>query len=697
MKLKRSSSAVLKTLLALVCWCCAASAQTYRPTPGFDPRPVTIQEVPLGPQRPITFKDLVEMRDFKGSQISPDGKSVAYVLSQPVLETNSYRTGIFVMETRPGSTPVSLGSAGPPQWDDIGQQLEFRPQWSPDSEYFTFLIQKGATRQIWRWKRAGGKPQQLTRNANDVQSYQWSPDGSKIFFTTHEESDPVQATSLAEQGVVWDGSIRAHKALPLLQAVAIGKPAKTRIWVYDFAENRERKASSDEEKIFSDLQKSPIDDPKAFMAKASLNGAAVAYLIRLQERERFLYHGWAFLLKDQDGKTTPLIPSSTLYIQDFWWSNDASRIYLLRQTEDGRSTLFELRVDNQELREITRTGDQLHTCSLDKAQARAVCVHEKATMPPELVRVNLRTGELQPLVQINPEFHNIKLSPATRLEWKNKYGDPAFGHLVKPLNYEPGKRYPLIVTTYRSFGFLRGAAGDEYPIQVFAANGFAVLSFDRPPTRPPDPNDVKSNLLDWYSPLASLEVVIKTLIDMGIVDPDRKGICGLSNGAEITEFSISHSDLFQAAATSGGSARDPLFYYLAFDRWKQRFKEMLGGGPDGPAAAAWKDLSPALNAHRIKAPLLTQAADTEYLVSLQLFSVLKEQGKPMELVVYPGEAHVKNQPRHRYTIYRRNVDWFNFWLQEKEDPDPSKTEQYRRWRAMRERKESATTASAPAQ
>ena len=57
----------------------------------------------------------------------------------------------------------------------------------------------------------------------------------------------------------------------------------------------------------------------------------------------------------------------------------------------------------------------------------------------------------------------------------------------------------------------------------------------------------------------------------------------------------------------------------------------------------------------------------------------------MELHVFPDEAHIKVQPRHRLAVYRRNLDWFRFWLQGHVDPDPAKAEQYRRWRVMAER------------
>jgi hypothetical protein len=105
--------------------------------------------------------------------------------------------------------------------------------------------------------------------------------------------------------------------------------------------------------------------------------------------------------------------------------------------------------------------------------------------------------------------------------------------------------------------------------------------------------------------------------------------------------------------------------------------------PDGKTAERWRELSPALNAARVTAPLLMNSSDSEYTIALQLYTSLMELNKPVELFIYADEGHIKNQPKHRYEIYQRNLDWFSFWLQHREDPDPAKVEQYLRWRAMR--------------
>jgi dipeptidyl aminopeptidase/acylaminoacyl peptidase len=104
--------------------------------------------------------------------------------------------------------------------------------------------------------------------------------------------------------------------------------------------------------------------------------------------------------------------------------------------------------------------------------------------------------------------------------------------------------------------------------------------------------------------------------------------------------------------------------------------------PDDDTLVRWQRISAGLNAHHINTPLLINAADSEYIADMQLVNSLRDWRKPIEMFIYPGEHHVKNQPKHRYEIYERNVDWFNFWLQGHEISDPEKTEQYRRWEEL---------------
>jgi dipeptidyl aminopeptidase/acylaminoacyl peptidase len=105
---------------------------------------------------------------------------------------------------------------------------------------------------------------------------------------------------------------------------------------------------------------------------------------------------------------------------------------------------------------------------------------------------------------------------------------------------------------------------------------------------------------------------------------------------------------------------------------------------DRPVRERFERLSATLNVEKIRTPLLLNVPDNEYLTSLPLYSAMRGWKKPVEMWVYPDEYHQKIQPKHRYSVYLRNVDWFRFWLKGEEDPDPAKKEQYERWRKLRE-------------
>ena len=669
-------------LLILLCTAGVVSAKSFAAErivskPGFDPTPVKLESIERTSPRPITAMDLLTIRDIKGMQISPDGRKVAFVLVQAVYETNSYRSGLFVVDTVHGGLPENLGTAGPPRFDQIGQLSNYTVAWSPDSQSVTCLINDNGSWQIWGLTN-DGKREQLTHSSTDVEEYEWSPDGKKIIFTTFEPVDVEAAKRVLESGILYDGSIRAYGRDTFPRLVLDAKPRKKHTWVYEVESQKERSATP-EEQIRLAKPSLPEAGPEKLILKTKLSSDGKSQLFAVTD-----YNNYSILLKSLvDNSVTQVKPPSPGYILDLWWNKDGSEIYF-EQIGPPKTALYAVAIKGGTIREISKSHDLLFGFSFDRDQSTSVCIRTNPTLPQEIAILDLKTGLPRTLVNVNPEFQNIALSPAIRIEWKNKYGVATHAHVVKPLNYVPGKRYPLIVTTYASGGFLRGAAGDEYPIQVFAANGFVVLDFNEPPRTIVRDADFNKTRMIWDSPMESLTTAMKMLDDMGLVEANKRGLSGLSFGSEITAYTISHSNLFQAAAMSSSGSYDPYVYDLGDTGW-QKFMATWGlGRPQGEVASRWREISASLNADRINAPVLIQISDSEVLTSLMLRNTLKELNKPIEMFVFADELHVKNQPKHRYEIYQRNLDWFMFWLQGKENTSPDKLEQYARWRTMRE-------------
>ncbi len=651
---------------------------------GFDPTPVRIPSLEKSEPRPVTSMDLLQIRDEKGVSISPNGKYVAFVVGQAVYETNSYRSGLYIVGTAPGSAPVCLGTAGAPRPDSINQWLPESPQWSPDSKYITRLakMNNAASWQVWRWSVVGGAPVQLTHMPGDVQTYHWTTAGDKIVVTFEKPRDPTEIQRLSEDGILYDGGFEASRGRPVISEILASKPQKTETWIHDVTTGEERIQTKTEADSIgpwvSDIGETYIDaaGSTGFVghhlidAKVSPDGRRVAYrMLGDSPGTKVLYK--LFSKPIRGGMPVDVAPG-IYFMADYWWAGDSRKIYYTQNVGDGRpDRLMVVPAEGGTPKQVFSIPDSLCSCAPDKRFQYMACASQSRNEPSNIVLADIAAGTVRTLVDQNPEFANIQLTSLTRLDGVNRYGDRWWADLVKPLNYEPGMKYPLIVTTYRTRVFPRGASGDENPVDVYAAHGFAVLSFDFG-VRDYDnkPGDFK-RYLSWFESVdASIQMAIQKAAEVGFVDTARVGLTGYSRGTEIVAYEISHTKLFRAVSGAAGDD-SPYFYYMASRRVQDDVfsKDGVGGWPEGKSKANWQQVAPELNANRIDIPVLNNDPDSEFLADLALYTSLRDLGKPMELYIYPNELHVINQPKHRYQIYQRNLDWFRFWLKGEEDPD----------------------------
>lgn len=646
------------------------------------------------------------LRDPHGAAISPDGEYVAFVVGQATRETNSYRSGFFVVGTTPGAAPRNLGTAGMPHWDQINQWVSETPQWSRDSKLVALRARMASdeTWQVYGADAGGTRLSQWTHLDGDVVGYNWTEDNAKLIVEIEKPIEVEAVERVAQHGILYDGTVSLFQGLPIANQLAGRMPRKREFWIHVLATGEERRATE------SEIGSQALRSPESIHALAStslaetrrglhyLDGAVSPdgrmvvfryYRESASKTERMSYE---LVTKAMHGESVARQTRQAFFISQYWWTADSKRIFYTEYSGDGRpERLMAWTIADGTVREVLQPDDVLTDYSMDGAGRYAVCTRENNTTPPELSLVDINAGTIRTLVDLNPEFHSLRLSPATRLEGRNKYGDSWFAHLVKPLDFEQGRTYPLVVTTYRSGNFfLRGGSGNEYPIQVFAAQGMAVLNFDVGYSRYFRSGDFDAALEQWGSPLASIEMAVHRLVREGLVDPRKIAITGFSHGAEITDYAISHSSLFAAAIESGGGATDPNFYYLAPERWHQLYSKWgVGGWPEGKSRKNWKRLSPSLNADRVTAALLINVADSEAIGALPLYTSLQQLRKPVEMFIYPQELHVKDQPKHREEIYGRNVDWLLFWLEGKVDAGPEKRGRYERWcQVARDRRDS---------
>lgn len=583
-----------------------------------------------------------------------------------------------------------------PHWDEINQWIPEAPQWSPDSRSITYRMRRSSdeTWQVWMWHLKSRMPEQLTHVHQDVESYEWIPDKEQIFFSVSKRPDAAEIKKLTEASVLYDGSFRPWESVPIAEAILRARTTPKEYGICDLMKRSERKASLAEIARFEPAsvlveRKNPSangtkNDRSVEEGKTSPDGRYRAFLYSVRNSS-----GWArrlFLEYGETGERVELTPDA-FFIDQYWWSRDGKTIYYSESNGDGHSPrLMASSITDGSTRRVFVSPrlDYFTEFSMDASSARIACLRERNTSPPEIVLIDRASGNVRVLADLNPEFGRFTLSSANRMEGINSFGDAWFAYFVKPVGYTPGKKYPLIVTTYRCGDyFLRGASGDESPIQVYAAQGFAVLCFDVGRTRGVTPGDFRTKVLDWSSPTASIEMAVQQLIQSRLIDPERVGITGFSHGEEIVGYAVTHSHLFHAAV--GAAGYDPSFFYIGGNGWQKMFERWgLGGWPEGAAKERWQEISLSLRADRVTVPVLENASDSEYISYLPRVIALRELGKPVELRIYPGERHVRNQPKHKHEIYVRNVDWFRFWLNGDEDVSPEKAEQVSRWKKMRE-------------
>ena len=267
--------------------------------------------------------------------------------------------------------------------------------------------------------------------------------------------------------------------------------------------------------------------------------------------------------------------------------------------------------------------------------------------------------------------------------------DHTFGYLIKPRGYTPRKRYPLVILTKQAVGFLQEfGSGGEYPAHVFADRGMMVLICQEPfasLNRLGDVGRFRNDFQVRRHTLESLEVGIKRLEDEGLIDPDKVALTGFSDGAELGYFALIRSHHRFAAAIFSTPSWETFGYYMMPGPIRHGVASQAGLTleRDGPSAWFYDGLAPSRNVESITAPILFHLADSEVLSALQSLVTLEDRGKPFEGYVFPNEYHMKWQPAHLYSIWKRNIQWLQFWLQDQEVSDPVDPDQYDRWRKLR--------------
>lgn len=308
--------------------------------------------------------------------------------------------------------------------------------------------------------------------------------------------------------------------------------------------------------------------------------------------------------------------------------------------------------------------------------------------PPDLFVFDLKSKQATFLTDLNPEFRDIELGQVERLEWKNKYGSQCAGLLIKPVGFQAGTRYPMVfLAAYTADDFISDAphSTTAYAPQSLANAGFVVVLAHYPADNKVPQGEFPGEMSFAYNWMSMVESVVDMLATENVVDPTKVGIGGFSRTSWLTDFVLTHSNhKFLAASSADSGIYNYGTYFSSNSSEDMKGDEtQLGGPPYADTLTDWLTYAPPFNADKVNAAVLMEyTGKAEH--GFEFFVALSRLRKAVEFYRYPHGQHPLDTPSERVASLQRNVDWFRFWLQGYERPNPEDREQYTRWRALRE-------------
>jgi dipeptidyl aminopeptidase/acylaminoacyl peptidase len=383
---------------------------------------------------------------------------------------------------------------------------------------------------------------------------------------------------------------------------------------------------------------------------------------------------------DSDG-----IPLGSEHIADvrFGPSRNEAFVYLKQADQRQRLLTFHLQGDVWKLDAPASSDDAQEDTPVDAAKNIKIYVKQSLNEIPALWVSDTRTKQARLMWNPNPQFQNTEFAPASVHRWKDPTGRQWIGGLLKPIGYIPGHRYPLVIQMYmfREHTFLSdGTDPSAFAARHLASVGFVVLQIQKQP-------NVFSDA-DAQTALAGYESAVQSLSDDGLIDPKKVGVVGFSWTCWYVVNALVKAPHLFAVATIADGLDNSYMQYMLFGPGSPNLQDQMGqirgGRPFGTGLNRWINEAPGFHLDRVLTPVRIEApSPASVLQEWELYASLRMQHKPVDMIYFPNGTHIHRAPMERLESQQGDVDWMRFWLQDYEDPDPSKQAQYERWRKLR--------------
>ena len=637
-----------------------------------------------------TPEAILQVRNVTQVRVSPDGKRVAYVVTDAVMtEEKSEFVGQIYLANADGSDAFPA---------TFGESSSGNPQWSPDGKWLAFTAKRGEKVNLYRMRTSGGEAEPLlTKLKSDVAEFRWSPDSAQIAFvmldpkTEQEEKDEKSKSDWRYE----DENIKYGR----LYVVPVEKDAE--------GKREPRKLTTQDYQVGS-LSEGPFDwspngqsivfvhmkGPKADYwvtsdisvvdaesgethplivgpAAASQpffspDGETVAFVLS-KDPPTWAGNGRIYLVSASGGERRPLAATFNESPTLLGWSADGLRLYFV-EFHGTSAVLSAMTAETGEITPLNETGGLSYGFRLNATRTHFGFARQTSDTPIEAFVTP--ASEFAPVAvsAANAKIPALPLGKTEIIRWNAPDGGEIEGLLTYPVGYAPGQRVPLILEVHGGpsgvFLEIFTAATGIYPSASFAAKGYAVLRSNPRGSTGYGSEFRHANLKDWGgADYRDLMAGVDHVIALGVADPERLGVMGWSYGGFMTSWIITQTRRFKAASI--GAAVTNLTSFTGTADIPAFLPDYFGAQPwDDPEI--YRAHSPVLQAKGVTTPSLIQHCVGDIRVPIsqgyEIYNALRQQNVPVRMLTMPRQTHSPMEPRMYQVIMESNLEWFEKYL-----------------------------------